>query len=132
VLTAASELAKRVRSFRHHGIDLDLHARANVSTWEYDIIKLGYNFRLPDINCALGLSQLQKLPLWLERRRDIVKIYAERLSRHGMLQLPSERRDCRSAWHLYGLPLREAAGELAIVDRGPHTSSTSRERAWSR
>jgi perosamine synthetase len=109
VLTAAPELAKRVRSFRHHGIDLDLHARANVSTWEYDIIKLGYNFRLPDINCALGLSQLQKLPLWLERRRDIVKIYAERLSHHGMLQLPSERPDCRSAWHLYVVRLNLAS-----------------------
>jgi len=101
VLAAAPEFAKRVRSFRHHGIDLDLHARAKLSTWEYDVITLGHNFRLPDINCALGLSQLKKLPSWLERRKDIVKIYAERLAHQEMVQLPTERPDCRSAWHLY-------------------------------
>jgi UDP-4-amino-4,6-dideoxy-N-acetyl-beta-L-altrosamine transaminase len=109
VLTAAPELAKRVRSFRHHGIDLDLHARAKMSTWEYDVVTLGYNFRLPDINCALGLSQLKKLPRWLKRRNDIVKIYAERLAHQEMLRLPTERPDCSSAWHLYVVRLNEAS-----------------------
>jgi UDP-4-amino-4,6-dideoxy-N-acetyl-beta-L-altrosamine transaminase len=109
VLTAAPELAKRVRSFRHHGVDLDLHARATVNTWEYDVITLGYNFRLPDINCALGLSQMKRLPRWLQRRRDIVSIYAERLGHHEMLQLPTERPNCGSAWHLYVVRLNLAS-----------------------
>jgi dTDP-4-amino-4,6-dideoxygalactose transaminase len=108
-LTAASELAKRVRSFRHHGVDLDLHARAKVNTWEYDVVTLGHNFRLPDINCAFGLSQMKKLPGWLERRRDIVRIYADKLSHYEMLQLPTERPNCRSAWHLYVVRLNLAS-----------------------
>ena len=109
VLTASPELAKRVRSFRHHGIDLDLHARTKLSTWEYDVITLGYNLRLPDINCALGISQLRKLPSWLDRRKSIVKIYGERLAHQEMLQLPTERPDCSSAWHLYVVRLNLAS-----------------------
>lgn len=101
VLTDDAAIAKRVRSFRHHGIDVDLHARDKTNSWEYDIVDLGYNYRLPDINCALGVSQLAKSDRWLERRRAIVAAYFEALHGLPMLQLPTERADCLSAWHLY-------------------------------
>jgi len=101
VLTDNEELAKRIKSFRHHGIDLDLHARGQRNSWDYDVVSLGCNYRIPDINCALGISQLGKLDGWLERRRDIAAAYAERLGDCPMLQLPIEREDCSSAWHLY-------------------------------
>jgi perosamine synthetase len=101
VLTDDPDVAKRVRSFRHHGIDLDLHDRNKTNSWEYDVVDLGFNYRLPDINCALGISQLAKSGRWLERRRAIVDAYQEAFHRLPMLQLPEERADCLSAWHLY-------------------------------
>lgn len=101
VLTSDAGIAKRVRSFRHHGIDVDLHARNKTNSWEYDIVDLGFNYRLPDINCALGVSQLAKSDRWLERRRAIVAAYHEALHDLPMLQLPEQRADCLSAWHLY-------------------------------
>lgn len=101
VLTSDASIAKRVRSFRHHGIDIDLHARNRTNSWEYDVITLGFNYRLPDINCALGVSQLVKSDRWLERRRAIVAAYHAALSGIPMIQLPEQRSNCLSAWHLY-------------------------------
>jgi UDP-4-amino-4,6-dideoxy-N-acetyl-beta-L-altrosamine transaminase len=101
VMTNDAVLAKSVRSFRHHGIDLDLHARGERNSWEYDVISLGYNYRIPDINCALGISQLRKQAGWIERRRAIAKQYREDLAGCPMLDLPTERQGFRSAWHLY-------------------------------
>lgn len=101
VLTDDAGIAKRVRSFRHHGIDMDLHARNKTNSWEYDVVDLGFNYRLPDINCALGVSQLAKSDRWLERRRAIVGAYHKALQEIPMLQLPEQRTGCISAWHLY-------------------------------
>jgi UDP-4-amino-4,6-dideoxy-N-acetyl-beta-L-altrosamine transaminase len=101
VLTEDEQLAKHIQSFRHHGIDLDLHARGKINSWEYDVVKLGYNYRIPDLNCALGISQLKKLGGWLERRRSIASAYAKDLGACPMVQLPEELPDCKSAWHLY-------------------------------
>lgn len=101
VLTDDAAIAKRVRSFRHHGIDVDLHARNKTNSWEYDIVDLGFNYRLPDINCALGVSQLAKSDRWLEQRRAIAGRYHEALHGVPMLQLPEQSIDCLSAWHLY-------------------------------
>lgn len=101
VLTDDPRIAKRVRSFRHHGIDMDLHARNRTNSWEYDVITLGFNYRLPDINCALGVSQLAKSDRWLARRRTIVSAYNDALSGVSMLQLPVQHADSQSAWHLY-------------------------------
>lgn len=101
VLTDDPGIAKRVRSFRHHGIDLDLHSRNRSNSWEYDVVDLGFNYRLPDINCALGISQLARSDRWLERRRAIAAAYHGALEGLPMIQLPVERSDCASAWHLY-------------------------------
>lgn len=101
VLTDDETIAKRMRSLRHHGIDLDFHARDKVNTWEYDVITLGHNYRIPDINCALGISQLSKLESWLTLRKSIAATYADKLRDFAMLELPTERGGCDSAWHLY-------------------------------
>lgn len=101
LLTDNDELAKRARSFRHHGIDLDLHARARGQTFEYDVTSLGFNYRITDIGCALGSSQMSKLEGWIDRRRAIAAMYSLGLAHIPMLELPTERAGCRSAWHLY-------------------------------
>ncbi len=101
ILTNDSEIAQRLKSFRHHGIDLDLHSRGERNSWEYDVITLGYNYRIPDINCALGTSQLRKQPGWLAARRAIAATYNEAFADLPLLDCPTEREQCQSAWHLY-------------------------------
>jgi perosamine synthetase len=109
VLTDDGALAKTIRSFRHHGVDLDLHARNRTQSWAYDVTMLGYNYRIPDINCALGTSQIGKLDAWISRRRQLAEIYKDALGNNPFLQIPTERPDCRSAWHLYVVRIRAEA-----------------------
>jgi len=119
VLTNDDDLAKSMRSFRHHGIDFDLHVRRKTNSWEYDMRTLGFNYRIPDINCALGISQLSKLDGWLKRRRAIAAAYHEALGNLPMLQLPEERHNCNSAWHLH------------IVRLNTQTISVSRSQVFA-
>lgn len=119
VLTDDPVMAKRVRSFRHHGIDVDLHARNKINSWEYDIVNVGFNYRLPDINCALGISQLAQSDHWLARRRSIAASYNQAFAQLPMLQLPTQRSDCLSSWHLY------------VVRLNNETISASRSQVFS-
>src|SRR5207244_4490368 len=61
VTTDDGRLAARMRSFRNHGITVDARQRAEQESWFYEIAELGYNYRLSDIQCALGISQLGRL-----------------------------------------------------------------------
>lgn len=109
VTTNDARLAARVRSLRNHGIDTDFRQREELGTWVYDVAELGFNYRLSDINCALGLSQLDKLPVWLERRRELADRYEKAFAETDAirtLRVPSDR---VSAWHLY--PIRLASAE---------------------
>jgi dTDP-4-amino-4,6-dideoxygalactose transaminase len=102
-----------MRSFRHHGIDFDFHARGSASHWEYDISRLGYNYRIPDINCALGISQLKKSAGWLARRKELAALYSEALKTIPCVEIPSVRDDCDPAWHLYVVRLN--LGRLRVT-----------------
>ena len=62
VTTNDAGLYERLRRFRNHGIDSDHRQREREGTWRYDMVDLGFNYRLNDIQCALGLSQLRRLP----------------------------------------------------------------------
>ena len=77
ITTDNPELAQRMRVFRNHGITADHFQRETESSWFYEIHELGCNYRITDFQCALGLMQLNKLPLFLERRREIAKRYDE-------------------------------------------------------
>jgi perosamine synthetase len=114
VLTDDVTLEKTIRSFRHHGVNLDLHARNRTQSWGYDVTTLGYNYRIPDINCALGTSQVGKLDVLISRRQQLADIYNEALGNNPFLQTPTERSDCRSAWHLYVIRIR---GEALTASR---------------
>jgi dTDP-4-amino-4,6-dideoxygalactose transaminase len=67
VLTRDPAVADRARTLRNHGITTDHRQRSRLGTWSYDMAELGQNYRLSDIACALGTSQLRHLPEWLER-----------------------------------------------------------------
>ncbi len=108
VTTNEPLLAKRLRMFRYHGIDRDADERQVVGRWEYEMTALGYNYRLPDVACALGRSQLRRLDANLARRREIAGRYARAFRDLPGLQLPSVQPDASPAWHLY--PIRIEAG----------------------
>jgi perosamine synthetase len=103
VTTGDAALASRVRSLRNHGIATDHRQRELEGTWRYDMTELGFNYRLPDVLCALGVSQLRKLPDWLERRRALAIRYGVLLAGVPDLRLPAEPSDRRHAWHLYAV-----------------------------
>jgi UDP-4-amino-4,6-dideoxy-N-acetyl-beta-L-altrosamine transaminase len=105
VSTNDEKLAARLRQFRNHGITVDHRARQVKESWVYDMAELGYNYRLSDLQCALGLAQLQKLPRMLARRQEIARQYEQALADLPELERPTVRKDRESAWHLYVIKL---------------------------
>jgi UDP-4-amino-4,6-dideoxy-N-acetyl-beta-L-altrosamine transaminase len=105
VVTKNPELAARARAFRNHGITTDARERANAGSWVYQMVDLGYNYRLTDFQCALGRSQLKKLPTWLLRRQEIAARYTSALASLAEVSTPTVLPDRDSAWHLYPIRL---------------------------
>ena len=112
VTTDHPDLASRARRFRNHGITMDHRARQRAGAWFYEMVELGYNYRLTDIQCALATSQLAKLESWVCRRRHIAREYDEQLPTRTGLQ-PLEVRDgAYHAYHLYVVQLMEDAWRI--------------------
>ncbi|HSR30807.1 MAG TPA: UDP-4-amino-4,6-dideoxy-N-acetyl-beta-L-altrosamine transaminase [Anaerolineae bacterium] len=105
VTTNDGSLAERMRWFRNHGITTDHRQRAAKGGWFYEMIALGYNYRLPDINCALGVTQLAKLEGWLARRRAIASEYNEAFADIAEVCPLTVRPDRESGWHIYPIML---------------------------
>lgn len=100
-------LAERLRRLRSHGITRDPAAMTGPSEgpWYYQQLELGFNYRMTDLQAALGLSQLQRLDAFVARRRQLVARYGERLA-HLPLELPQVQAGAEPAWHLYPVRLR--------------------------
>ncbi len=107
-VTDDPELAARMRTFRSHGITTDFRQRAQAGSWVYEMVALGYNYRLPDLNCALGLSQLAKLDGWLARRRTIAAQYSAAFAHLAALHVLDVLPDTEPAWHLFVIRLNLA------------------------
>jgi perosamine synthetase len=101
VTTNDPDLARRARLFRNHGITSDHRQRDREGTWFYEMIDLGYNYRLTDIQCVLGLSQLKKLDRWVARRRAIARKYDEAFAWLNTVLPLSVKPDVAHAYHLY-------------------------------
>jgi perosamine synthetase len=99
--TDDGKLAQRMRLFRSHGIMSDYSQREAQGTWYYEMVDLGYNYRITDIQCALGLSQLKKLPAFLARRREIAARYNEVLRQIKGIEPLKVRDSVQHAYHLY-------------------------------
>lgn len=74
-LTNNEEFAKRMRLFRTHGITRDFKDREINNDHYYEMVDIGYNYRIPDLLCALGISQANKLDGWIKKRKEIAEIY---------------------------------------------------------
>lgn len=101
VVTDDAMLAARVRTFRSHGITSDFRQRESQSSWVYEMVSLGYNYRLPDLSCALGITQLQKLPVWIARRNEIATRYNEAFAADSLVRPLVARQDRTHGYHLY-------------------------------
>ena len=79
----------------------------NPGGWYYQQLELGYNYRITDISCALGISQMDKLDRFLERRRQIAKKYDEAFADIPQIKTPWQQEGCQSGWHLYMIQTME-------------------------
>ena len=111
-LTNNSQLAKHMQLLRSHGITRDVGEMTHApdGPWCYQQIELGFNYRMTDIQAALGLSQMQRLDEFVTRRHTIAKRY-DRLLTDLPLTTPSQSADCYSGFHLYVIRLK--LGEIA-------------------
>ena len=106
-VTDDADLATHMRRFRNHGIDSDHARREQTGTFRYDMVELGYNYRLPDVQCALGLAQLRRLPDWLAARRTVADAYARAFAKIPQARPLGVRDDREHAWHLYVVRLAD-------------------------
>jgi perosamine synthetase len=125
VTTPKTEFRDAMVRFRNHGITSDHRSRAEQGTWFYEMVDLGYNYRITDIQCALGRSQLRKLPGWLARRRAIARRYDKAFADADAVRPLRVSPDVKHAYHLYIVQLNlerfrggRAAVFRALRDRG--------------
>jgi len=101
VTTNSFETAYRMRCFRNHGVTSDHFQREQQGSWLYEMVELGYNYRLSDLQCALGMSQLERLTNWIVRRRAIARRFDEAFCQLVGVRPLRVRSDVEHAYHLY-------------------------------
>src|ERR1700722_3492550 len=110
VTTDNATYAETLRRFRNHGISSDARQRQSAGQWHYEMVLLGFNYRLTDIVCGLGIEQLRRLDKNLARRREIATVYTAALQETPGLIGPVVGAETNPAWHLY--PIRLALEKL--------------------
>ncbi|MEM0057672.1 MAG: DegT/DnrJ/EryC1/StrS family aminotransferase [Candidatus Bathyarchaeia archaeon] len=100
ITTSNDELAEKLRLIRCHG-----------EQQKYLSVAIGHNYRMPEIEAAIGLVQLKRLPGFLARRRENAERLTVKLGGAENLQLPKEQPNCRNSWYLYTVRLKGASRE---------------------
>lgn len=122
ITTNDRDIYERLMLFRSHGItkdhdnfvDNDMAFTDNESNpWYYEMQELGFNYRITDMQCALGMAQLKKIDRFTDRRREIVAVYDRLLADYPVIKLPVTKRDAHSSNHLY--PVQIAFDEIGIA-----------------
>ncbi|MBN1871043.1 MAG: UDP-4-amino-4,6-dideoxy-N-acetyl-beta-L-altrosamine transaminase [Candidatus Omnitrophica bacterium] len=114
VLTNSKELYRKLLMLRNHGITKDgpwstPEAAEVKGPWYYEQQFLGFNYRITDIQCAMGIIQMKRLDSFIRRRREIATEYNKVFSGLSWLELPRERNEINSAWHLYPVRVNKKA-----------------------
>ena len=115
VVTNDPKLAGAARRFRNHGISTEYRERAEQGTWRYDMVELGYNYRISDLQCALGLSQLRKLTSWVTRRQEIAKAYDQAFAGLAGVTPLTKSPHVQHAYHLYVVRLSTEVADRQVV-----------------
>lgn len=104
VTTNNEDIYKKLLMLRNHGITKDESILVdNEGPWYYEMHHLGFNYRISDIQTALGLSQLKRLDFFTKRRREMANKYNQAFNEIEFLKIPVEREGCLNAYHLYVL-----------------------------
>lgn len=94
-------LAKRIRLFRNHGINADHRERERRGSWFYEIVDIGYNYRITDFQCALGICQIRKLDSFTARRRAIACRYDKAFTHVPQVSPLETKPEVSHVYHLY-------------------------------
>jgi dTDP-4-amino-4,6-dideoxygalactose transaminase len=105
-LTGDPALVDKARIIGHHGMNRDAWKRFDKSgSWYYEVVLPGFKYNMTDVQAAIGLHQLDRLAGFQKRRREVVAAYAKGFQNLAALQLPVERPEVESSWHLYVIRL---------------------------
>lgn len=99
ITTNDENLYNKLKLFRNHGINRD--GLNDKGDWYYEQLELGYNYRISDIQCALGISQMKKIQKFVKRRREIADIYNRAFEQNKNIIVPYQLESCNNSWHLY-------------------------------
>lgn len=106
VVTDSEEYYKKLLLFRSHGVTRNIDMmQNNQGPWYYEQIDLGYNYRITDLQCSLGLSQLNKLDRFVNKRREIAEIYNKEFKELQEINIPKQESFSNSGWHIYVITL---------------------------
>ncbi|MBU0605750.1 MAG: UDP-4-amino-4,6-dideoxy-N-acetyl-beta-L-altrosamine transaminase [Candidatus Omnitrophica bacterium] len=110
VLTNSGKLHRALLLFRNHGITKDISLMDRTMRgcgWYYEMHDLGFNYRITDIQAALGVSQLKKADQFVEKRRSIAALYNDAFAGNQFFDTPDEKKEAYSACHLYPIRLKD-------------------------
>ena len=107
IVTNDEEYFERLQLFRSHGITKNNLVNESHGDWYYEMQELGFNYRITDIQCALGLSQLKKLDSFVKSRRRIAGIYNEIFEDNPYFDVTIEKENRKSSYHLYPILLKD-------------------------
>jgi dTDP-4-amino-4,6-dideoxygalactose transaminase len=106
MLTGKQEYIERAKLFCLHGMSRDAWKRYSATgSWYYEVVEAGFKYNMTDIQAAMGLVQLGRLPQMQQRRYEVVEMYNDAFSRLDALQAPIARDNVQHAWHLYVMRL---------------------------
>ena len=121
VVTDNAGYAEKLALLRNHGIDKSLSPHAGPSAgWEYDMVALGRNYRMTDLQAALGISQLNKLDGFITRRNELAALYADLLAGSSFTEVPQTPEGIRHAWHIYTVLLDGADRNTVFASMRKH------------
>lgn len=113
VTTDDDAYAASLRSFRGHGITTDFRQREKLGGWFYEMEELGYNYRITDIQCALGISQLKRLDLWIAKRNELAAKYDSEFAEISGITPLAQNDDTLNAYHLYVIKIDAAVAGVS-------------------
>ena len=116
IVTQRTDLADKIRRMRSHGMTSLTWDRHQGHAHSYDVVALGYNYRLDEMRAALGLVQLEKLEANNQRRREIDIKYRRAFAEHPQLTMPFNHTRCSSACHLFVVLLYRSENRPAFLE----------------
>ena len=98
------QFSKKIKILRSHGIERKLkNKNSKQGSWFYEMNEIGYNYRITDFQCALGISQLAKLEKFVKKRNYLANIYNNYFQEVDIFQIPEVQKKSKHAFHIYPL-----------------------------